>query len=364
VADGFAPPGDDAGRFDWLRLIRSQSVGPRAFRRLADRFRSPRAALEALPDLVTRAGARAYAAAESGAVEAEFEAAARAGARLLCLGAPDYPAALAEVADAPPALWALGDPRLAAEPCVALVGARNASAAGRRMAALLAEGLGAAGWAVVSGLARGIDAAAHEAALATGTIAVQAGGVDVVYPPENAALAARIAAHGLRLSEAPMGEQPTARSFPRRNRIVSGLSRAVVLVEAAERSGSLITAAMALEQGREVMAVPGSPLDPRAAGCNGLIRDGATLVRDATDVLEALAAPRIPRRPPPAPEAAPAAAGDPTGRVLELLGPTPVAFDDLAGMAGIQPAALAALLTELEIDGRVERRPGDLIALA
>jgi DNA processing protein len=364
VAEGFAPPSDDAGRLDWLRLIRSQGVGPRAFRRLAERFRSPRAALDALPDLTAQSGARAYAPADAGRVAGEMEAAARTGARLLCLGDPGYPALLAQIADAPPVLWALGDPALAAEPCVALVGARNASAAGRRMAALLAEGLGAAGWTVVSGLARGIDAAAHEAALATGTVAVHAGGVDVVYPPENAGLAARIAEHGLRLSEAPMGEEPQARSFPRRNRLVSGLSRGVVLVEAAERSGSLITARMALEQGREALAVPGSPLDPRTAGCNALIREGAALIRDATDVLEALAAPRIPRRAPPEAAAPASAPNDAAAQVAALLGPTPVAFDDLARASGLPPAALSAALAELEIEGRIDRRPGDLIAQA
>ena len=214
---------------------------------------------------------------------------APAGARPLFLGAPDYPALLATIADPPPLLWALGDPGLAARPTVALVGARNASALGCRMAARLAAGLGEAGFVVASGLARGIDAAAHQAALATGTVAAQAGGVDDVYPAENAALAAEIAAHGLRLSEMPMGHAPRAQDFPRRNRIVSGLALGVVVVEGAVRSGSLITARNALDQGREVMAVPGSPMDARAGGCNQLIRDGATLVRSAADIIEALA---------------------------------------------------------------------------
>jgi DNA processing protein len=372
----FPPPQDQLGRFHWLRLARSQGVGPMAFRRLATRFASPLAALGALPDLVSQRGARAYVPADAAAVEAEFEAAARAGARLICLGDEDYPALLAAIPDPPPALWALGDSSLAHQPCVALAGARNASANGRRLAALIAEGVGAAGFSVVSGLARGVDAAAHEASLATGAVAVSAGGVDVVYPPENAGLAARIAEHGLILSEAPMGEQPVARSFPRRNRIVSGLSLGVVLVEAAERSGSLITARVALEQGREVMAAPGSPLDPRAAGCNALIREGATLIRSAADVVEALAAPTAPRTRAEAarraPTVAPAAAtapahatapGDDPELVVSLIGPEPVAFDALAVASGLGAARLAAALAELEVTGRIDRRPGDMVAL-
>ncbi len=292
------PPRDDAGRLAWLRLARSRNVGPRTFRRLMARFSSVAQALEALPDLAGGAGLRDYVPASEDDAAREMAAAERRGARMLCLGAPDYPALLAEIADAPPLLWTLGDAALALRPCVALVGARNASALGRKMAATLARDLGAAGWVVVSGLARGVDRAVHEAALETGTIAALAGGVDTVYPPENAALTAQIAAQGLLLSEAPMGETPVARSFPKRNRIVSGLSSGVVLVEAAERSGSLITARCAAEQGREAMAVPGSPLDARASGCNALIREGATLIRSADDVLEALSALRLPRRVP------------------------------------------------------------------
>lgn len=360
----------------WLRLARSRNVGPRTFAKLIARFGSPAAALEALPEVAAGAGLKGYEAAPMADVEAELRAARRAGARLLRLGAADYPPMLAEIADPPPVLWALGDPTLAARPCVAVVGARNASASGMRLAGMLARELGTAGHVIASGLARGIDRAAHEAALPTGTVAAMAGGVDVVYPPENAALAARIAAEGLMLSESPMGEQPTARSFPRRNRIVSGLSAGVVLVEAAERSGSLITARMALEQGREAMAVPGSPLDARAAGCNALIREGAALIRSAADVIEALGTPRVQavRRAmaplwqgPAAPDAqraaaAPAPRGDAAAdRVLGLLGTAPVAFDDLAAAAGMAPATLSAVLLDLELDGAVERRPGDLI---
>ena len=357
----------------WLRLARSRNVGPRTFRRLIARFATPEAALDALPALAEGAGLKAYEAAPWADVDAEIAAAARAGARLLRLGGPGYPAALSEIADPPAVLWALGDVGLAERPCIAVVGARNASAAGQRIAAMLARDLGDCGHVVVSGLARGIDRAAHEAALDTGTIAVVAGGVDVVYPPQNADLASAIASRGLVLSEAPMGEQPTARSFPRRNRIVSGLSAGVVLVEAAARSGSLITARMALEQGREAMAVPGSPLDPRAEGCNALIREGAALIRSAADIIEALGAPRalrpaaLPLPEPPATRPAPLPPVDlpeAQAAIAALLGPTPVAFDELARAAGLDAAALSAVLLDLELDGRIERRAGDLIALA
>jgi DNA processing protein len=341
-----------------------------------DRFPAASAALDAMPDLAAGAGRRDWSPAPEAAVAAEMAAAARAGARLLCLGAPDYPDALAEIADPPPVLWALGDPGLASNPCVAVVGARNASAAGLRIAGLIAADLGAAGWTVVSGLARGIDRAAHEAALATGTVAAMAGGVDAPYPSEHAGLAAAIAADGLLLSEAPMGEEPVARSFPRRNRVVAGLSAGVVLVEAAERSGSLITARLAVEQGREAMAVPGSPLDPRAAGCNALIREGAALIRSAADVIEALGerrartlrratAPLLAAVTPPAARAPdPAASDGPAERVAALLGPTPVSCDALAQAAGLSAEALASALLDLDLDGRLTRLPGDMVARA
>lgn len=361
----------------WLRLARSRNVGPRTFAKLLARFGTAARALGALPEIAAGAGLKGYEAAPLAMVETEWEAAARCGATLLRLGADGYPVALADIPDPPPVLWARGDLALAARPCVAVVGARNASASGQRLAAMLARDLGAAGWVVVSGLARGIDRAAHEAALPTGTVAVLAGGVDTVYPPEHAGLAAQVAAQGLLLSEAPMGEQPTARSFPRRNRIVSGLSAGVVLVEAAARSGSLITARMALEQGREAMAVPGSPLDARTEGCNALIREGAALIRSAADVIEALGTPRMgdQRRPmapiwqainrPSPPDQPRAATGTDTAaeRLLSLLGPTPIAFDDLAASAGLSAAALSGLLLDLELDGRIERHPGDRIAL-
>ena len=270
-----ALPRSTEGMLDWLQLVRSRRVGPATFIRLMREHGSARDALEALPAIASAAGVRAYATAPRREIEAEWRAAESAGAVPLLLGGPDYPARLATIPDPPPMLWALGDVGLLARPAVALVGARNASALGCRMAARLARELGAAGLVVASGLARGIDAAAHAAAMETGTVAAQAGGVDDVYPPENAGLAKEIAAKGLRLSEMPMGYAPRAQDFPRRNRIVSGLSLGIVVVEGALRSGSLITARAALDQGREVMAVPGSPLDARAGGCNALIRDGA-----------------------------------------------------------------------------------------
>ena len=251
---------------------------------------------------------------------------------------------------------------------VALVGARNASALGCRMAARLAAELGEMGFVVGSGLARGIDAAAHRAALVTGTVAAQAGGVDDVYPPENAALADEIARCGLRLSEMPMGHAPRAQDFPRRNRIVSGLALGVVVVEGATRSGSLITARNALDQGREVMAVPGNPMDARAGGCNQLIRDGAVLVRSAADIAEALAeilgAPPAARRPEAVPPAPPTAADPVEARLLALLGPSPVAEDCLIRDLALPAAAVAAALLGLELAGRVLRHPGGFVSLA
>ncbi|WP_413869123.1 DNA-processing protein DprA, partial [Albidovulum sp.] len=279
----------------WLRLIRSRRVGVVTFWRLLEEYGSARAALLALPEVAKAAGVEGYEPCPEGVVLAERKAGRAAGARLVCRGEPGYPQALADLADAPPVLWALGDPAVAARPMVALVGARNASSLGTRTARKLAEGLGQAGYTIVSGLARGIDAAAHLAALPTGTVAVMAGGIDVVYPAENAGLAREIAARGLCLSEQPPGLEPLARHFPLRNRIVSGLSAAVVVVEAAARSGSLITAKAALDQGREVLAVPGHPFDGRASGCNLLIRDGATLARGVEDVLEVLASKAAPR---------------------------------------------------------------------
>ncbi|MBD3679204.1 MAG: DNA-protecting protein DprA, partial [Rhodobacteraceae bacterium] len=294
-------PRDDADRRDWLRLLRSRRVGPATFYRLMGEHGSAAAALEALPEVARAAGVKDYAPCSPDRAEAEIEAARLAGAKLLAWGAADYPASLTELSDAPPLLWAIGDTAILQRPMIALVGARNASSLGTRMARRLAAELSEAGYVVVSGLARGIDTAAHLAAIDGGTLAVMAGGVDVVYPLENAVLAQEIAEKGLRLSEQPMGLVPQARHFPRRNRIVSGLAQAVVVVEAAAKSGSLITALNALDQGREVLAVPGHPFDARASGCNALLRDGATLVRGTEDVLAALTPPDLATPRPAAP---------------------------------------------------------------
>jgi DNA processing protein len=328
-------------------------------------------ALAALPEVARAAGVADYHLCPEGVVRAELKAGRAAGARLLACGEPGYPAALAALDDAPPLLWALGESALLHRPLVALVGARNASSLGLRMARSLSAALAEAGCVVVSGLARGIDAAAHGAALEGGTVAVMAGGVDVLYPAENTRLAEEIVAQGgLRLSEQPMRMQPLARHFPVRNRIISGMASAVVVVEAAVKSGSLITARAALDQGREVMAVPGHPLDGRAGGCNLLIRDGARLVRNAEDVLE-----QLPREavapPPPAPPAEP----DPRQRqalqqaaalhqqILDRLGPSPVSEDQLIRDLGAGAKAVSPALTDLELDGRVQRQPGGLLSL-
>ncbi len=368
------PPTSAEDQLDWLRLLRSRRVGPATFFRLLSEHGSAAAALEALPALARSAGVAGYETCPRGVVAAETRAAHAAGARLIAAGSADYPTTLADIADAPPLLWALGDRTLLSRPMVALVGARNASSLGIRMARTLARDLSAAGFVVVSGLARGIDAAAHAAALDGGTVAVMAGGVDTIYPAENAALAADIASRGLCLSEQPMGLQPQARHFPRRNRLVSGLARAVVVVEAAAKSGSLITARMALDQGREVLAVPGHPFDARASGCNILIRDGATLVRGASDVIEALsqavsaptpAAPRRPRLPDPAPPVPPAPPTDEiAAEILQRLGPSPIAEDQLIRDLGHGAGAVAPGIVALELEGLVRRQPGGLIALA
>ncbi|MFO1176401.1 MAG: DNA-processing protein DprA [Paracoccaceae bacterium] len=375
----FTPPTTEDDRLSWLRLIRSRRVGVATFYRLIGEHGSARAALIALPELARAAGIEKYESCPEGVARAELKAARQAGARMICRGAPDYPAALAQIADPPPLLWAIGDPGLLDRPMAALVGARNASSLGLRMARKLAEGLAAAGVTVVSGLARGIDTAAHLAALPGGTVAVMAGGADVVYPAENAQLAADIARRGLCLSEQPMGLEPQARHFPLRNRIIAGLAQAVVVVEAAGQSGSLITARLALEQGRDVLAVPGHPFDGRASGCNMLIRDGATLVRGAEDVLTALAlapgpaaaarppaaAAAPPPAPPPAPES-PARGWRDAARlhqlILDRLGPSPLAEDQLLRDLALSPAEAAPELLALELDGLIRRAPGGLLA--
>ena len=359
----------DDDRLDWLRLIRSDNVGPRTFQLLLRRYGSARAALGAVPELARRGGAsRAGRICSRLDAERELKAAKMLGVRLVALGEAHYPIRLSMIDDAPPLLAVRGRAAILEMPMVAIVGSRNASAAGMRFADRLARDLGAAGFAVVSGLARGIDAAAHRGSLATGTIAVLAGGHDHIYPPEHRELADAILANGALISEMPLGWEPRARDFPRRNRLISGLVAGIVVVEAAKRSGSLITARFALEQGREVFAVPGSPLDPRAEGSNDLIKQGATLVADAADVIAVL-------RPifgepvglaagepdPPAPPGG-EPGSDERARIVALLGPTPVPIDDLVRWSGSSPASVRVVLLELELAGRLERH-GALVSL-
>jgi len=364
----------DEQRIAWLQLIRSENVGPRAFRDLLNHFGGAAAALEALPELARRGGAllspRVFSRQQA---EAEIAALERLGARLVALGEPEFPVVLAAADGAAPLIALQGSADVLALPAVAIVGARNASAAGRSFALRLAQDLGSRGFCVVSGLARGVDATAHEAALRTGTVACLAGGLDRIYPPENEPLLARILDHGgAAITEMPLGWEPRARDFPRRNRVIAGLSRAVVVVEAALRSGSLITARLALEMGREVMAAPGSPLDPRCEGSNRLLRDGATLITSADHVVEALE-PILREALPVPPEAFLSEDDDdPTAalehddsaraRIEELLGPSPAAVDDVVRLSG-QPVRLVLLvLLELELAGRLERLPGNRVA--
>ena len=352
-----------------IRLIRSQSIGPVTFRQLLARFGSPEAALAAVPDLAARGRGRPPVLFREDQARREIEQVERLGARYLVLGQGLYPRALAEIDDAPPLLIVKGDTRLTDRPLVAIVGARNASAAACRFARQLAYDLGREGAMVVSGLARGIDSAAHDGALETGTVGVIAGGIDVFYPPENEPRQRAMFERGLVVAEMPPGTEPRARHFPYRNRIIAGLSAGTVVVEAAPRSGSLITARLAAEMGREVMAVPGSPLDPRAQGCNGLIREGATLVQNAGDVLEVI-------RPIGGGVASPRshfahAAADPATepgdserrRVEELLGPTPSPVDEIVRLSGLPAGALQLVLLELDLAGRIDRHAGGKVSL-
>jgi DNA processing protein len=371
------PPTSEDESFARLRLLRSRRVGVSTYKRLLTEHGTAQNALAALPMVARAAGVQNYEVCPEGVVHAELRAGKAAGARLIMHGTADYPKPLAELDDAPPFLWVLGNVDLLNRPTVSMVGARNASSLGTRMAKSLAKGLGEAGYIVVSGLARGIDAAAHLAALPTGTIAVQAGGIDVMYPAENTQLAHDIAKSGLRVSEQPMGLQPMARHFPSRNRIIAGLSRATIVVEAAAKSGSLITARDALDQGRDVLAVPGHPFDARAAGCNMLIRDGAGLVRNTADVIEALGKECLPASPSPQPELnlAPAekqATSQRTLRetaalhmqILSRLGPSPIAEDQLIRDLKAAPAKVAPALIDLELEGQVLRQPGGLVSRA
>jgi DNA processing protein len=395
----------ESQRLDWLRLIRSESVGPRTFRALVNRYGGAAGALEALPGLARKAGRLMVKVTTRAEAEDEIARADAIGARFVAMGEPDYPRALAAIDTAPPLICVRGGSAILAKPAIALVGSRNSSAAGLAFTARLARAFGDAGFAVASGLARGIDTAAHKASLESGTIAVLAGGHERIYPSENKPLLERIVEQGgAVISEMPIGWEPRGRDFPRRNRIVSGLSLGIVVVEAARRSGSLITARFALEQGREVFAVPGSPLDPRAEGCNDLIREGATLCAEADHVLAALLP--LVDAPPPTPEmretgrdgapeplweeldlfdddvpppptalvgdleeegASASAFGDggtdPASVIAALLGPSPVGVDDLSRQSGIPVRTVQLVLLDLELAGRLERHGGNTVAL-
>ena len=358
---------DREERLAHLRLIRTPNIGPMTFSLLLQRYGSAAAALRAVPELAKRGG-RTLKPASRADAEAEMQANAAAGATLLFKGGEGYPERLAQFDDAPPVMSFRGSAHLLARPAIAVVGARNASINAQRFAQSLAEELAAEGYVIVSGLARGIDAAAHNGALAGGTVAVIAGGIDITYPPENTDLHESIAEAGLLLAEMPPGTQPTPRHFPIRNRIISGLALGVVVVEAAERSGSLITAREAGERGGEVMAVPGSPLDPRSAGCNHLIREGATLVRGTADILECLARPSGASLPDPAEwQQARLSPGSPEdidkcrAAILEALGHEGTDIDEVVRWCGSPAATVLAAILELEIAGRITRHHGNRV---
>jgi DNA processing protein len=368
VADGVRL--SDEQRLDWLRLIRSDNVGPRTFRDLVNHFGGAKAALDALPPLARRGGASGTRICSIEDAERELKAARASGVSLVGLGEPNYPQRLKMIDDAPPLLAVRGDANVFDRPLVAIVGSRNASAAGCKFADRLAHDLGDAGYGIVSGLARGIDAAAHRASIMSGTIAVLAGGHERIYPADHVELLEKIVTTGAGVSEMPLTWEPRARDFPRRNRLISGLSLGVIIVEAARRSGSLITARMAGEQGREVFAVPGSPLDPRAEGTNGLLKQGAILVTGADDVITTLEPilgrpPDLPAQEPDRDTAGPhdEPAEDDRARIVSLLGPTPTAIDDLVRMSRTSPAIVRTVLLELELAGRLERHGGALVSL-
>jgi DNA processing protein len=358
-------------RVDWLRLIRTDNVGPQTFRQLLNREGSAEAAISALPALLKRTGkhVRIPSVAEA---EDEIAGLERYGARLVALGEPDYPFNLQYISGPPPLLAIAGGQRMEWRRSVAIVGARNASTAGQKFAQILAAELGQAHYAIVSGLARGIDAAAHRASLDTGTVAVLAGGMDHIYPNENLPLARDILEHGGALiTEMPLGWEPRARDFPRRNRLVSGVTLGTVVVEAAKRSGSLITARLALEQNREVFAVPGSPLDPRAEGGNALIQQGAYLVTSAQDIVDVLRETNPSRSGLLEPDWLPQTdwfetsppSDNERARLLEALSVTPIAIDEIIKSTGIAAGRIQTLLLELDLDGRVEWSSGQLVAL-
>ncbi|MGE8103651.1 DNA-processing protein DprA [Allorhizobium sp. NPDC080224] len=367
----------DRQRIAWLRLIRSDNVGPATFRDLINHFGSAETAIEALPELSRRGGStRSIRIATVGEAEREIDTATRFGARFIGIGEPDYPAALRQIDAAPPLIAAKGDLEVASLPAVGIVGSRNASISGAKFAAMMAGEIGRAGYTIVSGLARGIDASAHRASLDTGTIAAMAGGLDQPYPPENIDLLDQICSgRGLAISEMPFGWEPRARDFPRRNRLIAGVALGVVVIEAAARSGSLITARLAGEFGRQVFAVPGSPLDPRCEGTNGLLKDGATVTTRPQDVLQALApvseldlfSPNEADE--PADEAgdrplAPPPNDDERLVIVQALGPTPVEIDDIIRHTALPASSVYLVLLELDIAGRLERHAGGFVSLS
>ncbi len=359
----------------WLRLIRSDNVGPSTFRDLINHFGSAETALAMLPELSARGGApRSIRIATEAEAHRELEAAQRFGARFVGIGEPEYPQALRQIDGAPPLLAVKGDLSAASRPAVGIVGSRNASISGAKFAAMIARDCGRAGYTVVSGLARGIDTAAHRASLATGTIAALAGGLDRPYPPENVGLLEEIwNGNGLAVSEMPFGWEPRARDFPRRNRLISGISLGLVVVEAALRSGSLISARLAGEFGRLVFAVPGSPLDPRCQGTNGLLKDGAMIVTAPEDVVEALAplsGPDLFSLPvAEEPKHESNTLSHPPGEndrtlIIDALGPTPVEVDDIIRHTGLSASAVYLVLLELDMAGRLHRHAGGLVSIS
>ena len=360
--------GDKADQFDRLRLIRSPNIGPVTYRQLIERFGSAAAAIAALPDLVMRGGGNKAVLADPRTIEREIAATLALGASYIFSDDADYPELLTHLDNAPPAIMYRGNVELMSRNPVAIVGARNDSAGACRFARTLAFDLGQSGLAVVSGLARGIDTAAHVGSIDSGTIAVIAGGIDVAYPPENRELQDSIAERGLLIAEMPPSTEPRARHFPYRNRIIAGLSLGTVVIEAAPKSGSLITARLAAEAGREVMAIPGSPLDPRSHGCNQLIREGAMLVQNAAEIAELLRPmdERVTRR---AARAAPGIAGVDDGgevdrrAVLDLMGMTYVSVDELVRQSGASQAVTQMVLLELELAGKLERGAGGKVRL-
>ncbi|WP_426123090.1 DNA-processing protein DprA [Pararhizobium sp. PWRC1-1] len=361
-------------RIAWLRLIRSDNVGPATFRDLINHFGSAETALEMLPELSRRGGStRAIRVASTAEAEKELSAAYRFGARFIGIGEHDYPPALRQIDGAPPLLAVKGNAAISAVPSLGIVGSRNASISGAKFAAMIARDVGRAGYSIISGLARGIDTAAHRASLETGTIAALAGGLDQPYPPENIGLLDEIIeGNGLAISEMPFGWEPRARDFPRRNRLIAGVSLGLAVVEAASRSGSLITARYAADFGRLVFAVPGSPLDPRCHGTNGLLKDGAIVTTEAQDILQALAPlSRIDLFTPPQAEEpgehdvgpmAPPSENDRI-RITDALGPTPVEIDDIIRHTGLSASAVYLVLLELDLAGRLHRHPGGLVSL-